>query len=330
MNKLFVIAKNTFIETLRQPVYAVIIIAALLLTILSPSVAMYSMDDDNKLLREMGLSTIFLASLFIAIFSASGAIAEEIENGTIITVLSKPVQRPVFIIAKFLGVAGAVTMAHYIYGIGLLMAIRHGVPESVNDTADWTVISATGISIAVVLILSAFLNYTYDWKFSSTAIFLLAIFATLSIIFLGFIDKNWKFNPANNRINTLDIYGIILLLLAAIIIAALAVTLSTRFNIVITLAFCVGFFLLGLVSDYTFGQLAQTRLWAKVCYYLVPNLQVFWISDAIYEATEDTPAIVPLKYLYISGVYAFCYIGAILMTAIMLFQKRQVGISPNA
>jgi ABC-type transport system involved in multi-copper enzyme maturation permease subunit len=80
MAKLFTIAKNTFIETLRQPVYFVIIVAALLLFFISPSLTMYSMSDDNKLLREIGLSTLFLTSLFIAIFSASGAVAEEIEN----------------------------------------------------------------------------------------------------------------------------------------------------------------------------------------------------------------------------------------------------------
>ncbi len=36
MTKLFTIAKNTFIETIRQPVYAIIIIAALLLFFVSP------------------------------------------------------------------------------------------------------------------------------------------------------------------------------------------------------------------------------------------------------------------------------------------------------
>ncbi len=102
---------------------------------------MYTMDDDNKLLREIGLSTLFLAGLFIAIFSASGAVAEEIESKTISTVLTKPIQRPIFIIAKFFGVAAAVALAHYICTIALLMAIRHGVQESVNDTPDWTVIN---------------------------------------------------------------------------------------------------------------------------------------------------------------------------------------------
>jgi ABC-2 type transport system permease protein len=271
-------------------------------------------------LREIGLSTLFLASLFIAIFSASGAVAEEIENKTIITVLSKPIQRPIFIIGKFLGVCCAVVLAHYICTIALLMAIRHGVLESVNDTHDWTVLSAAAVTVILVFLLSAFLNYTYDWKFSSTAIVLTALFATISIIFLSFIDRDWQYNPKGNGINSSDIFGSILLLLAAIIIVSLAVALSARFNIVVTLSACIGIFLLGLISDYAFGRFADEYLWAKIGRFLVPNLQVFWISDAIYEGSD-----VPLKYIIISASYALCYTMAILSVAIALFQRRQVG-----
>ncbi|MGB2862598.1 MAG: hypothetical protein WBC05_04660, partial [Sedimentisphaerales bacterium] len=264
MNKLFTIAKNTFIETLRQPIYSIIILAALLLFFISPSLTMYTMSDDNKLLREIGLSTLFLTSLFIAIFSASGAVAQEFESKTITTVLSKPVQRPIFIIAKFLGVTAAVVLAHYICTVALLMSIRHGVLETVNDTHDWTVIGTAGVIIFAVLLLSAFFNYAYDWKFSSTAMVLTGIFATFGIVFLTFIDRNWQFKPQENGMNAVDIYGSVLLLLAALIIVALAVALSSRFNIVVTLSACIGIFLLGLVSDYAFGRFADAHLWAKI------------------------------------------------------------------
>ena len=108
--------------------------------------------------------------------------------------------------------------------------------------------------------------------------------------------------------------------MAAIIIVALAVALSARFNIVVTLSACLGLFLLGLISDYTFGRFAETHLWARIGRFLVPNLQVFWISDAIYEGS-----VVPLKYIMISASYALCYTTAILFLAIALFQRRQVG-----
>jgi ABC-2 type transport system permease protein len=307
MNKLFTIAKNTFIETLRQPVYAIIIIAALLLFFISPALTMYTMSDDNKLLREIGLSTLFLTSLFVAIFAASGAVAEEIENKTIVTVLSKPIQRPIFIVAKFLGVASAVILAHYICTIALLMAIRHGVLETAADTHDWTVIGTAAVAVVSTLLLTTFFSYAYSWKFSSTAIVLTGISATFGIVFLSFIDRNWQFNPQDNGINALDVYGSVLLLLAAIII-------------VVTLSACVGVFLVGLVSDYAFGRLADSKIWARVAWFLVPNLQIFWISDAIYEGSQ-----VPLKYIIISASYALCYIIAVLLIAIALFQRRQVG-----
>jgi hypothetical protein len=320
MSKLFTITKNTFTETLRQPVYAVIIITALLLFFISPSLSMFSLDDDNKLLREIGLSTLFLSSLFIAVFSASGAVGEEIENKTITTVLSKPVKRPIFIIAKFLGVSGAVIIAHYICTIALLMSIREGVLESVNDTHDWTVVATTGVIVILSTLLTAFFNYTYDWKFSSTAVISTAILATIGIIFLTFIDEKWQFNPSENTIHMLDIYGSILLLQAAIIIGALAVAISTRFNIVVTLSACIGLFLLGLISDYSFRRFADTQIWAKICYYIVPNLQVFWISDAIYEESHVT-----IDYVLKVTLYSICYVCGILSFAVALFQRRQVG-----
>ncbi|MBN2455095.1 MAG: ABC transporter permease [Sedimentisphaerales bacterium] len=320
MYKLLTLSKNTFIETLRQPVYAIIIAGAMLIFFISPSLTMFSMDDDNKLLRELGLSTLLVTSLFIAIFAASGAVAEEIENKTVTGVLSKPVSRPIFIISKFFGVAAAVALAHYICTIALLMAIRHGVLETASDSHDWTAISAAGAVTLATFALSAFFNYAYDWRFSSTAVVLGSVLATMGIVFLAFIDRNWQFNPQQNGINMFDIYGSVLLLLAAIIVTALALALSSRFNIMVTLAGCVGIFLLGLISDYAFGRFADTEIWAKIGRILVPNLQIFWISDAIYEGSD-----VPLKYILISALYAFCYTTGIIAIAVALFQRRQVG-----
>ncbi len=82
----------------------------------------------------------------------------------------------------------------------------------------------------------------------------------------------------------------------------------------------MGIFLLGLISDYVFGRLAETYVWAHIGRYLVPNLQLFWISDAIYEGSP-----VPLRYIFISGSYALCYTAGILAVAVALFQRRQVG-----
>ncbi|MFC1764083.1 hypothetical protein ACFL6U_18665 [Planctomycetota bacterium] len=134
------------------------------------------------------------------------------------------------------------------------------------------------------------------------------------------MKTHWAIHPSENGMSMVDIMGALLLLLAALVIAALALALSARFNIVVTLSACMGIFLLGLISDYVFGRFADTHLWAQLGRYLVPNLQIFWISDAIYEGSS-----VPLKYIGMAAVYATCYTGAILAIAIALFQRRQVG-----
>jgi ABC-2 type transport system permease protein len=320
INKLFTVAKNTFTETLRQPIYGVILAFSLFLFILSPSITMYSLDEDIKLLREIGLSTLFITGLFIAIFSAASAVTEEIETKTITTVLSKPIGRPTFIIGKFLGVSIAVALAHYICSVAYLMIVRHGVLETATDTHDWPVITVAITALTAAFLITAFLNYSYDWNFPATAIVILGIFATAALGILSIFDKDWHFSPAENHIEIFDINASILLLFAVLILVALAIMFSTRFNVVLTLSFCVGAFLMGLISDYVFVRLADEHLWAEIGKTVTPNLQVFWISDAIYEGST-----IPPSYIGISALYTALYAGAILLLAIALFQKRQVG-----
>ncbi|MHC5018064.1 MAG: ABC transporter permease [Planctomycetota bacterium] len=268
--RLLAISKNTFIETLRQPIYAVIIVFSLLLMLLAPAVSMYTLDEDIMLLRELGLSTLFLAGLFIAVFASTGAITEEIESGTITTVLSKPISRPTFVIGKFLGISMAVALSHLLITMALLMIVRHGTLETASDEIDWTVITAAGAGILATLI--------------------------ITIIASG------------------------LLLLALFALVALAILFSTRFNEVVTLTLCVGVFLLGLISDWVFGRFADQHIWAKIGSILTPNLQIFWVSDAIYETGT-----VPAAYLLLAITYSALYTAGILALAVAFFQRRQIG-----
>ncbi|MHC4857570.1 MAG: hypothetical protein ACYTBY_07215 [Planctomycetota bacterium] len=117
-----------------------------------------------------------------------------------------------------------------------------------------------------------------------------------------------------------DIIASGLLLLALFALVALAILFSTRFNEVVTLTLCVGVFLLGLISDWVFGRFADQHIWAKIGSILTPNLQIFWVSDAIYETGT-----VPAAYLLLAITYSALYTAGILALAVAFFQRRQIG-----
>ena len=109
MGKIFAIARNALTETVRQPVFVIILAVGAFMISLSPSFAMFTLMDDVKLLKDMGLATILLTGLLQAAFSAGNVISTEVEDKTILTILTKPVSKAQFILGKFAGIAVAIT-----------------------------------------------------------------------------------------------------------------------------------------------------------------------------------------------------------------------------
>ena len=111
IEQLLAIDRNTFFESIRQPIVLVVLIIASVFLILSNPLAAFTMEDDQRMLIDIGMATVFLSGTLLAAFVATGVLTREIENKTALTVISKPVGRPVFVIGKFLGVA-ALTQHH--------------------------------------------------------------------------------------------------------------------------------------------------------------------------------------------------------------------------
>lgn len=192
MSQLIAISKNTLLQTIRQPVYGIIVLATLAALALSPAITGWTLDDDNKMLRDLGLSTLLIQGLFLACFAAGSVLDAEIEDKTVLTVAAKPVSRWQFILGKYLGVFAALTAAHYLAGIAFFMTMRHGVLQNARETSDPTVLLLGPGVMAVVIIVSAVMNYLYDWRFLPSVFTLAVPLLTLSTAVLLVIDRDWK------------------------------------------------------------------------------------------------------------------------------------------
>lgn len=319
------ITANSFTETIRQPIYGVVIAITILVLFFSPSLSMFTLDDDNLLLKDVGLSTLLVAGLFIAVFAAATVITEEIENKTVLTVLSKTVGRATFILGKFFGITGAVLLAMYFLSLILLMLVRNGVPQTARHETD-TVVAILGLgSLGGTLLICLAGNYFYRWRFSTTFVLTGSILSSLAIAIMCFLDAGWTYNPQENHIATELIGPIVLTVIAVLILTAVAIAVATRLGLIMTLSICSLVFILGVVLQHLLGPVVQAdagfgRYLAWVALAVVPSLHFYVVTNAIYSGLA-----VPWDYIANAALYALCYIIASLFFAIALFRSREVG-----
>jgi ABC-type transport system involved in multi-copper enzyme maturation permease subunit len=111
------IARATWKECLRQPVFSILTAVGVLVIIANMIVPFFAMGDETKMFIDCGLSTILICCLLLAVWTASIAVAEEIEGKTAMTLLSKPINRRQFILGKYFGILEGVLTLLVILGV---------------------------------------------------------------------------------------------------------------------------------------------------------------------------------------------------------------------
>jgi hypothetical protein len=320
MRQFFTIAINAFMELIRQPIFLLLMTGSVLFEIFLAVPYYFAFGDEPKLVENSVLAVMLLSGLFGAVLSASSSLAREIRSGTALAVLSKPVGRAQFLLAKFAGLAAALTVLTYVNMIGVLLASR--MAFDAYGKTDLPAIGIFGAGIALSYALAGFSNFFLRRPFVSDAVFAMLIFTTLAaFIVFQFTQQmesagtvavvNWNLLPAG-----------ILILFALWILAAVALACSTRFDTIPTLAICSAIFLVGLMSDYFFGRRAEAGdWWASALYTIVPNWQLFWLADAI-ETGKNT-----FQWAYVgkASAYAVCYAGAAMGAGAAMFEERELS-----
>ena len=252
--------------------------------------------------------------------SASSSLAREIRSGTALAVLSKPVGRMQFLLAKFAGLAAALVLLTYVNMVGVLLASRMAF-----DAYGSTDLSAVSIIAGGVLLaygFGGFSNFFLRRPFVSDTVLALIVLVTIAAFVVFNYTKQMASLGEQAAVNWNLVPAGLLVLFALWILAAIALACSTRLDIIATLSVCTGLFLLGLMSDYFFGQRAAHGSWlAQIFYSVVPNWQLFWLADAIDEGKST------FHWGYVAKAlgYAVCYIGAALAVGLTLFEERELS-----
>jgi ABC-type transport system involved in multi-copper enzyme maturation permease subunit len=155
------IAYNTFREAVRDRVLYNLIAFALLLSGAAILIGQISIEIENLVVINLGLTAVSLFGVVIAIFIGIGLVSKEIEKRTLYTVLSRPVRRWEFIVGKFFGLAGTLVVNTFFMAIGVFGALfyvahRFAKPDALILIALYFIILEFLIVCSVALLFSSF------------------------------------------------------------------------------------------------------------------------------------------------------------------------------
>jgi Cu-processing system permease protein len=171
MRSVWSIAKYTVLEQIRNKLFLVILFfgggilaSSLLLGALAPG-------HKVRVILDLGLVAIELFGLATAVFGAVTLILQEMESKTIYLILTRPINRSVYILGRFLGLVAAV-----VFTMGV-MALVH--------------------VLVMLADFQAFKEFSYDWPFWATYPVLIlmsackmAICASLAVFFSLFATSS--------------------------------------------------------------------------------------------------------------------------------------------
>jgi ABC-type Na+ efflux pump permease subunit len=99
-----VIARNTFVELVRQKIFYIILVFALCAIGSSVFMARLTFQEEFQMLKDVCLGAMSVFTSLLAILATANFLPKDLEDRTLYTLLSKPVPRFVYLLGKLLGI----------------------------------------------------------------------------------------------------------------------------------------------------------------------------------------------------------------------------------
>src|SRR5436305_9117407 len=255
MRQFITIATNAFMELIRQPVFLLLMTCSAISEIFLATPYYFAFGDEPKLVKNSTLAAMLLTGLLGAVLSASASLAREIRSGTALAVLSKPIGRAQFLLAKYAGLIAALALLTYVNLLAALLASR--MAFDAYGSTDLFAVGIFALGLVLAYGLAGFSNFFLRRPFVSDAVFCMLLMLSVAFVVINFYNKSGEAQEFAKGVDWRMIPASILVLFALWILAALALACSTRFDMIPTLAICSACFLLGIMSDYLFGRRAE-------------------------------------------------------------------------
>lgn len=128
MYRTLVILRHTFVEAVVQPIYPLLLLIGSVILFVFALLPFFTLGEDTIMFKSVGLDVILLLVLICTLFAASKSVYEEIEDRTMLTLMSKPVARWEVLLGKYLGLLCSAALAVAVLGVVLVLCTWWRVP----------------------------------------------------------------------------------------------------------------------------------------------------------------------------------------------------------
>ena len=323
MFTIFRLSMNACRECLREPVYYLMLLAALIMIGLFPYFSMFVFRQQLRLVCDSSMATTMLFGLFAAVLCSARTISREMKNGTVLLLMSKPVSRFSFVIAKICGILVSLTVFVLICNAATWLSVLIAVDQfRMSKPLIWCYFGA----ICVAAVYGGIRNFISQKSFSSNAVAAMAVLfpviaAVSHVVRVRSLSDYSLTDTEVFMAADVLIPALCMLFFAVWIMGVISSALATRMEIVGNLMVCLILFLIGMVLHYFAAQVFGTgSVSALLCTSLVPNWQLFWMADVLSNRIH-----IPASYFVWTAAYSVLYCAAWIGWAFFLFQDSELA-----
>ncbi len=305
LTRVLTIALNTYREAVRARLLHGLMAFALSTCVYAVFVASLSVEQQPRVLANIGAASISLYAVLVAIVLGATSLHREVELKTVFPILSRPISRTEYIVGKFVGtvLTLAVFVAIDAACVLLLLASKTGHARIAGGIA-------IGSLVAFGLIV---------WRVRYTRVFV-AIPWSLGL----FIAAYWASSSAGLE-RQLVTASSALAVSEVAIVSAIAIFFASFSSPFLTAVLTLGLFLIGRTAD-TLGSLpvrvvgSAARSIGLVLTKIVPNLHLYVPARAL--LLGQVPGTKPWVYVGTATLQSMAYVVLLLAVSAAIFRRR--------
>jgi Cu-processing system permease protein len=305
MLRMIAVAVNTFREAVRDRVLNGMLGVALCVLVLSLALGELALDQQRRIVLDIGLASISLFSVVMSVFLGSSLLYKEIERKTLYVILPKPIRRHEFLLGKYFGIALTVFVFVAIMGAVQL----HVSTFQARVDLHWLAVELVG--------LLALLGVGMYKARDRTAVLVPWAAIALASSSLIAVHSDIDVSPI--------LYALLLVMGEVLMLSAVALVFSAFSTPFLTALFTTGVWIVGRSADLMISMKGRTlpvelREALQVVVHFWPNFNLF-VPGRNALASHATDAN-PIAYVLSSMGYSLLYSGVLLAAAAHIFRRR--------